>query len=179
MDPLKPHIVEVILEQMALGKSLRSICRAKGMPSIYSVLRRLGTDAEFAQQYARARECRADLFAEEITEIADNPGLAPDDKRVRMNSRKWAAGKMKPKAYGEKQVIETTTLGADGRPIDPRGRDEADKAAWLRRLTYAERKDLERILEAGNSRSDGVVIELDDQPDVQRPPRLIAARKVG
>lgn len=43
---------------------------------------------------------------EEIFEIADNPEIDVQDKRVRIDTRKWAMGKLKPKKYGEKQTVE-------------------------------------------------------------------------
>jgi hypothetical protein len=61
----------------------------------------LALDAEFAAQYARAREEQADYYADEIIEIADTAEDA-NLARLRIDARKWKASKLRPKKYGEK-----------------------------------------------------------------------------
>lgn len=58
---------------------------------------------EFASNYANAREAQADYHADAIIEIADTEKDA-SKARNRIDARKWIAGKMKPKKYGEKQL---------------------------------------------------------------------------
>jgi hypothetical protein len=91
---------------IAAGESLRSICKLDGMPSPRAAWEWLDQDASFAQQYARAREEQADKLADEIVEIADRADLKPEDKRVRVDARKWVASKLRPKRYGEKVDVE-------------------------------------------------------------------------
>jgi hypothetical protein len=72
---------------------------------------------EFRLHYAHAREAQADLLAAEILAIADDSsGDIITDKdgntrldrefvaraRLRVDSRKWLAGKLAPKKYGVK-----------------------------------------------------------------------------
>ncbi len=85
--------------------------------------------AGHADQYARAREAQADKLAEDILAIADdgsNDTYKTDDgevvnhdviarSRLRVDARKWLAGKMAPKKYGDK--IEQSLVGAGGGPI--------------------------------------------------------------
>jgi len=61
-----PELTAVICARMAEGVSLRSICLADDMPDKATVFRWLAAHKEFRDQYARARECRADAMAEEI-----------------------------------------------------------------------------------------------------------------
>ncbi|NBQ13059.1 MAG: hypothetical protein EBU31_00245 [Proteobacteria bacterium] len=98
-----------ILEGLADGKSLRSICRQKGMPSVSTVMRWLGEDEEWQAQYARARAAGDDAMAEDIHEVADRDDLDPNDKRVRIDARKWLLAKRQPKKYGD-----TTTTKHEG-----------------------------------------------------------------
>ena len=82
-------------------------------------------DTELRDRYARAREIQADRMAEEIVEIADDATNDFMEKRgkdgrkkvefnsenvnrsrLRIDTRKWLAGKLKPKVYGEKQTVE-------------------------------------------------------------------------
>lgn len=95
-----------ILERISEGESLRSICSDKGMPAKSAVMRWLTEDPEFQDQYARAREAQADTLFDEILGIVD--GAKPEDvaaARLRMDARKWMAGKLRPKKYGDKLAI--------------------------------------------------------------------------
>lgn len=83
---------------------------------------------EFSHQYAQAKMMQAELFADEIIDIADdgsNDWMESYDlengcegwrangehiqrSRLRIDSRKWIASKLAPKIYGEKVQTETT-----------------------------------------------------------------------
>lgn len=98
-------VADAICERLADGESLRSICRDDEMPAKSTVFKWLGLVPAFADQYARARETQADSLADDIIDIADNKALEPNDKRVRIDARKWLAGKLRPKAYGDKVAL--------------------------------------------------------------------------
>ncbi len=113
---LADHICEELIE----GKSLRTICKPEGMPSASTICRWLTENAGFAEQYTRAREAQADTLADEILDIADDGsndymedgengqkynGDAVARSRLRVDSRKWIAAKLKPKKYGDKQLV--------------------------------------------------------------------------
>jgi len=66
-----------------------------------SIYRWLARNEEFSQKYTRARETRADIMAEEIIEIADTVD-DPHLGRLRMDARKWLAGKYNRGMYGDK-----------------------------------------------------------------------------
>lgn len=71
------------------------------MPDIVTVYRWMAARDDFRQNYVRAREEQADTYADEIAEIADRDDLDPNDKRVRIDARKWVAAKLKPKKYSD------------------------------------------------------------------------------
>jgi len=98
-------VADAICERLADGESLRSICRDDEMPAKSTVFKWLALIPAFADQYARARETQADSLADDIVDIADNKTLEPNDKRVRIDARKWLAGKLRPKAYGDKVAV--------------------------------------------------------------------------
>ncbi len=98
-------VADAICERLADGESLRSICSDDEMPAKSTVFKWLGLIPAFADQYARARETQADSLADDIVDIADNKALEPNDKRVRIDARKWLAGKLRPKAYGDKVAV--------------------------------------------------------------------------
>jgi hypothetical protein len=60
---------------------------------------------DFADKYVRAREAATEDMLEDILEIADQKGLDPQEKRVRIDTRKWVMGRLKPKKYGDKQQL--------------------------------------------------------------------------
>ena len=105
--------------RLAEGETLRSVCRDKAMPEKATILRWLADKkkADFREQYVYAREMQADALFDEALEIADDAsGDWSTDKdgkkvldheniqrsRLRVDTRKWAAGKMAPKKYGDK-----------------------------------------------------------------------------
>lgn len=98
-----------ICERIALGESLRAICRDEGMPGQTTVFEWLSQDAAFAEQYARARDYQGDTMFDRVLDTADSVeggGMAPDAARVVIDALKWGAGKLKPKKYGERQAID-------------------------------------------------------------------------
>lgn len=128
------EISDLICERLANGESLRSICEDDGLPTKTTVFRWLKANEEFRDQYARAREAQADALFDDILDIADNARndwmerRGEDDagwiangenirrSQLRIDARKWMAGKMRPKVYGDRILNEHT--GKDGGPIE-------------------------------------------------------------
>lgn len=115
-DTLTTAIKDEICERLANGEPLRKIVRDKHLPSEFSVYKGLRIDEEFAKQYARARLDQADTYADEIVQIADecavdvdgdkeHAGATTQAARLRIDARKWAAGKARPKKYGDRVAI--------------------------------------------------------------------------
>jgi hypothetical protein len=115
------ELADRICEQLALGYSIRTVCRGEGMPSVASIFNWFRTYPEFLEQYTRAKQESSDAMAEDILDIADdgsNDYMAITRKdeseawqlngehlqrsRLRVETRKWLMAKMKPKKYGEK-----------------------------------------------------------------------------
>ncbi len=95
-----------VLKLISEGKSVREICRQDEKPSLFTVYSWIHEDKDFAEQYARATELRAENMFDEITEIADNTKGEANRDRLRVDARKWVLSKMQPKKYGEKLDIE-------------------------------------------------------------------------
>lgn len=108
-----------ICEEIANGRSLRSIVKAEHMPAQSTIFKWLSEHKIFSEQYARAREAQADVYADEITSIADE---CEDDAakvakaRLQIDSRKWLASKLKPKKYGDS--ILNKHADADGNKLN-------------------------------------------------------------
>lgn len=104
------ELIDNICSQIAEGKSLRTICDDDSMPTRETVRVWLRDNDVFSAQYARARDEQADYYADEIIEIADTE-KDPQKARVRVDSRKWVASKLKPKRYGDKLDLDATVDG--------------------------------------------------------------------
>lgn len=119
------EIADIICERISNGESLKAICAEEGMPDKSTVFRWLASEsnATFRDKYALARETQADALFDEILSIADDGkndwmeknfgedtrwvenGEALRRSQLRIDARKWMAGKLRPKKYGEKLDI--------------------------------------------------------------------------
>lgn len=101
------------------SKSMATIAREVNIDMV-TIFRWLDDSDEFRKQYTRAKELQADYLAEEMLDIADDTkGDTTKVKRngkfedventewinrskLRVETRKWIASKLKPKKYGDK-----------------------------------------------------------------------------
>jgi hypothetical protein len=113
-------VAAAICDRIALGEQVVKICADPDMPGRTTVYQWLGTNEEFAIMYTRAREQRAELYAEEIVDIADND-RDYNKARVRIDARKWAAAKLNQKVYGDKITVDGTVKGGvDDKQLESR-----------------------------------------------------------
>lgn len=116
-----PELGRRICAHMVEGKSLRSICKMDGMPSKSGVMLWLQQHDEFLKIYCIAQQERAEAYAEEVIDIADDgsndyvldeEGVPRFDhehvqrSKLRVEARKWICAKMKPKKYGDKVELD-------------------------------------------------------------------------
>ncbi len=118
-----PELSAVILQRVADGESIRSICRDDAMPSLSAFFRWIVEKPEFKEQYDAATDVRAETIFEEALEIADTiligekvktsddgentktetqTGDMVDRARLKVDTRKWFLSKLKPKRFGDK-----------------------------------------------------------------------------
>jgi hypothetical protein len=132
-------MADKICSNIIEGFSLRTVCKQDDMPCVATILNWLRTNKEFLLQYEKSKEEQADALAEEMLDIADdgtndwmekygkdgaNSGWQVNAEhvqrsRLRLDTRKWIASKLKPKKYGDKIAQENSYTGADGQPVDP------------------------------------------------------------
>lgn len=113
---------DYIIERLLDGESLRSICLDESVAKQSTVFRWIHNYEEFRKQYELAREWQAEKFADEMLDIADDSsndwmeknaegtaiighkvnGEHVQRSRLRIDTRKWIASKLKPKKYGDK-----------------------------------------------------------------------------
>lgn len=143
------EIEDEIFNRIAEGESLKGICESEHLPSRETVRKRLIDDSVFQGRYARAREAQADTIFEDILQIADDArndwmerngegdlGWAANGEhiqrsRLRIDARKWMAGKLRPKVYGDKVDIDHSntdgSLGALFSSISAAGKTINDR----------------------------------------------------
>lgn len=129
------ELANAICEQIVLGYSLRTICKDESMPCVATIFNWLRKHKDFLEQYEKAKEEQADALAEEMLDIADdgsNDWMAKTGKdseslgwqvngehvqrsRLRLDTRKWIASKLKPKKYGDSTQIKHAD--ADGNKL--------------------------------------------------------------
>lgn len=124
-----PELAAEICLLVSEGKSLRDIASIDGMPCVATIMNwcnseKINNEYKFLEQYMRAKEDYAEHIAEEIINIADHAtndymvaqedgggigyklnGEAIQRSRLRIDTRKWLAGKLKPKRYGDKSIV--------------------------------------------------------------------------
>ena len=131
VDGVDSRIEAVCQEIESSTKGVTRICKQPGFVS-ESVFYKLLNDSQKAQErYARAKSDQADRLVDEMLEIADESAgdLIVDEDgnervnnevvqraRLRIDTRKWIASKLKPKAYGDKVTQEHT--GPGGGPVE-------------------------------------------------------------
>ena len=93
----------------------------------------VASDAELAEEYARAREAIAykdEIGIEKLVVKVENGEIDPAAARVAIDGRKWLAGQRNPKVYGPKQDITTNGKELKGVTIvvsNPEDKDILDK----------------------------------------------------
>lgn len=118
------ELFDSICEEIAQSSSgLSKICKGKGL-NPNSFYEWIAKDAKLGEKYARAKELQAEYLVDEILEIVDdgsndymtitkgNESYNVEDREVtarskmRFEARKWLAGKLAPKKYGDKTQTE-------------------------------------------------------------------------
>jgi hypothetical protein len=171
-----PVLAEEILERLADGDSLASICCDEGMPDERSVRRWARNHDEFGDQYAIARRLGYEKRADELLEIADDASadwietenghrvldnVHVNRARLMIDTRKWLLSKMLPKVYGDHltvagdpyQPIRHVVQRIDWNSLSDEELDaiEAFALAAQRRLNAAPKSEEQLMPETGPS----------------------------
>ena len=119
--PLPQEAFDKVLAHISAGLSIRTACSQPGCAKWDAFRARVDADPDMAARYARAMEMRADALFEEAIQIANTP-IAGDiiemdgegnitritrkdqleHRRLQIETRKWAAGKLSPAKYSDK-----------------------------------------------------------------------------
>ena len=132
------QLADEICEWLAMGNPLTTYCKQPGKPNYSTVMHWIWRESEFKEdfsiRYARAREQQAEYMSDQIIEIADDSSgdmvIKTDKKgrqfealdhenvnrsRLRIDSRKWIASKLRPKKFGDASSVKLSD--EDGGPL--------------------------------------------------------------
>lgn len=160
---LTQEVFEKILERLAQGRSLRSICRDEDVPvSDFAVRQKLSKTPEMYSRYAYARDLGLDAMAEEMLDIAHNSSndwMTIETERgnvktvlnhehvqrskLRKEALQWYISKLAPKRYGDK--IQTDVTSSDG---SLKGMSQDQIAHKLNNILVAAQKRMEAAKQA-------------------------------
>lgn len=125
-----PEVRDKIIAQLIDGKSLRQICKQRGMPDRVTVLRWM-QDGEFAAEYARARTAQADGLGDDMAAIerkVHRGEMQAKAARVILWSMQWRAARLAPKKYGQKLELDGS-LGLAHLVAAAAGQDKDDQGS--------------------------------------------------
>lgn len=123
----KEAILQKIFVKISNGSSARqAIIESEISNAAFFEWLQKDTSKQYAESYARACEIRAEKLTDEILQIADEAnadivgvdektgkpivnGEAINRSRLKVDARKWLAGKLAPKKYGDK--LDVTSKG--------------------------------------------------------------------
>ena len=125
----RPELAMAIIERIAAGETIRSICASDGMPSAVSFRRWALARKELSEALAAARQLKADALFDEALDLARelviDPGTAQKVRAydVAMSQLRWSAGKLDPQRFSDRssvsfvvpiQIVTTLDLGQEG-----------------------------------------------------------------
>lgn len=106
----KVKVIEHVLEQLANGRALSSICEDDAAACSYGQWFRWQlADEELREAVAHAREAGATKLLEEIITISDDKTEDAHSRRVRIHARERYAAMLSPQRFGQK--VDVTSGG--------------------------------------------------------------------
>lgn len=102
-----------IFKEIAEGTTLQEICRRPDMPTLGTILRWSGEDAEIGRLYTQALQLRSAKMAEDLVrhcdELENTQNISSERVaalKVVINTKQWIMSRLLPKMYGDKTTIE-------------------------------------------------------------------------
>jgi hypothetical protein len=135
------ELADEICRRIANGETLNTVCEDPAIPVSASAVRQWDLDDRdgFSGKYASAKRQLIEAWSDQLVQIADNDLLEPNDRRVRIDTRKWLMSKLNAAKYGDK-----VTLAGDAKnPLQ-----HVVRALDLTKLSGPELDALERFVNA-------------------------------
>lgn len=114
-----------VCDQLIDGRSVRSVAKDLNASAV-AILKWLDREPGRMRQYQLARQAQADCLVDGLIDLADEPiPVGPDgrmdpaavnDKRLRIDTRKWIACKLRPGMYGDRVEVNANVSGKEQTP---------------------------------------------------------------
>lgn len=135
---LNPLVIDLMCQQIVLGKSITEICTMDGFPSYTTYCRWRREHAWIDKAVEKAKQDRADYYRDKVMDEAERAHSTKDPinaTNAKIDAYKWAASVDNPGVYSPKAKIEATMnvptqiniiTGID-REKEPRAVEQDDK----------------------------------------------------
>jgi hypothetical protein len=135
-----PEMADHICRRVLEHGTLLEACEAHPeLPASTTVYTWLQAHPEFQEKYARTRDYVMEMWGDEIVRVANDASLEPNDRRVKIDTKKWLMSKIAYRRYGDKLMHS----GDPEHPITV-----LHRAAAIDRLSRAELEALDRFTQA-------------------------------
>jgi len=101
-----PELGEYIVQRIRNGAHYSQLVKEKLVTNYNNLALWKEQEPAFKEAVERAQEERAELWADQLIEIADDPLLDPNDRRIRVETRWKVIGSLLYRRYGVKQQVD-------------------------------------------------------------------------
>ena len=101
-----PELGEYIVQRIRNGAHYSQLVKEKLVTNYNNLALWKEQEPAFREAVERAQEERAELWADQLIEIADDPLLDPNDRRIRVETRWKVIGSLLYRRYGVKQQVD-------------------------------------------------------------------------
>lgn len=101
-----PEVADCIVQRIRNGAHYSDLVREELVTNYNNIAAWKEQDPAFKEAVERAQEDRAELWADQLIEIADDSTLDPNDRRIRVETRWKVIGSLLYRRYGVKQQID-------------------------------------------------------------------------
>lgn len=136
--------MQAVCDELAKGRSLRSICTAEDMPHFVTVLQAVQRDDDLHDMYSKARAIGAEVLVDEMFDLARQPldgfdkqlaNAEVQRRRVEIDTMKFCFSRMQPRGIRnnaeDTQQAGMITLSWGGGTDDAMERREPAKVISL------------------------------------------------
>jgi hypothetical protein len=100
-----PELADLVCQRLMEAGTLLEACdKHPELPHTTTVYRWLQVHEDFRIKYSRAREDVMEMWADEIVRVANDQTLEPNDRRVKIDTKKWLMSKIAYRRYGDKLI---------------------------------------------------------------------------
>ena len=142
------EIGDLLCALIVEGMTIKKICAREDMPSVVTFFKWVRENEDFHEAYMRAKSEQAEIMVQDMLEIADDGSNDWYDtdangktvrklnnecvqrSKLRVETRKWAASKFKPKVYGDRIIHagdEDAPLRTEGGELTPNEKDAINR----------------------------------------------------